>query len=472
MAEKFSNALIWVFFVAYLGFEYMSKKHKHRKHKPQKQHKKDQSSNHTEKLTRREPVAVMETIKHSSNSVPNPKPTINNTYTGLSYKVVSKPTKWADNNCRFVGQVGLCQGTDRVHGTKLKFSGGEILHFPFENIEIVETKDKPKVVMAEDFIDFEGPPNYHAIKGLTYKVVKKPPGWKVQCRFVGRIGKCILIDNKGIRLRFNDGDDVSFPIDCIKEVPSMDLNKDVSKVNEDDVNIGDLYRVIKRPEKMGEDADQLIGKIGKVKWSNYRGVCLKFSDNSGYTIDFDSVEKYTPIQLDNPTITPMKLNAGNMVHGRKYRMAKLPVGWNMCFNQLLGKLGTVMWASDPSKGAMMKFTLDDNTKLSKVIPFDCMEDFPRPSQSELLEIIKQNPEKILRIIKELNKITRLKPVMDFVEGGVLPDISNVTIKTETTVTPISETTMPPTIGEASELLHNHVLALIGPVKPTDLQNPS
>jgi hypothetical protein len=378
---------------------------------------------------------------------------------------VSKPVKW-HGDCRFVGQIGQVVGTHHIYGAKLKFSKGETLYIPFENIEIVENM-KPVVEKEE--------PNKSVTKGMLYMVVKKPPVWKTACKFIGDIGKCILIDARGARLRFDNGDAVSFPIDCIKEaMPEIDLNKssDPNAEELDDENVlpGQLFRVIKRPDCCGTEGDALVGKIGKVKWVNYRAACLKFSDGSGYNVNYGAIERYEPIVLDNPTVVPKKLSSSNIVLERKYKVAKLPPNWSG-YAHLLGKMGKVRWASDLSKGAMMVFDLPDSPTFSKLVPFDCLEDLPRPSEEELLDLIKGNPEKILRIIKGLNKITKLKPVRDFVEGGVLPDVTPTT----NTANCVSEALLPPTVGEATELLNNHINTLIGPIKPklTDIiDNPS
>jgi hypothetical protein len=74
------------------------------------------------------------------------KPTMENTWPGKSYKVTQKPAKW-DGNCRFVGQVGKCQGTDAKRGAYLLFDEGEKLHFPLNCLEFVP--DKNTVAEAE-----------------------------------------------------------------------------------------------------------------------------------------------------------------------------------------------------------------------------------------------------------------------------------------------------------------------------------
>jgi Na+-transporting methylmalonyl-CoA/oxaloacetate decarboxylase gamma subunit len=68
--EWIGNFVLWLIFIVLLQFWNMSKKHKRRKHKPQKQHpKKKSAATNVEKETRREPVAVMENVKHKSTSV-------------------------------------------------------------------------------------------------------------------------------------------------------------------------------------------------------------------------------------------------------------------------------------------------------------------------------------------------------------------------------------------------------------------
>lgn len=348
------------------------------------------------------------TKQYSSDS--QDKPNINNVYPGRKYKVISKPTKW-EPDCRFVGQIGQCMGTDRVHGAKLKFVSGEIIAIPFENIELHEAYRYKAPENKLPIVDVEPE------KGKYYKVSKKPARWNTPCKYIDRVGFCILVDDRGARLRFSNGDDISFEAECLIEAPMVDLNKPLTEITEDNVQIGDVYRVIKKVEKFGTDAEDLVGKIGKAKWANYRGVCIKFPNSSGYVIPFDCLEIYHPQEPPNPVKVPKSLNANNIVIHRKYKVATLNQDYTGDA-AILGKLGEVLWASDTSKGAMLKF----DSGYEKWVPFSCLEDLPRPTEAELVDIIKKHPERILRIIKGLSRVTKLKPVIDFVQGGCLPEV--------------------------------------------------
>jgi len=407
-------------------------------------------------IPKREPVVVM-TNKYSSGS--EDKPNINNVFPGRKYKVVSKPFKW-EGFCRFIDQIGQCVGTDRVHGAKLKFISGEICSIPFENVELHEAYryqapvNNPPVVAVEPE------------KGKYYKVIKKPSRWKTPCKYIDQTGICILVDERGARLHFNsDGAGISFPSDCIREAEAIDLNKSTSEITEDSVQIGDIFRVIKSVNKYGVDAKKLVGKIGKAIWANYRGVCMKFSDKSGYVIPFDCLEKYYPQQPPNPVNVPKSLNANNIVIHRKYKVYILPQDFDGDM-KILGQLGKVMWASDVSRGVMLHF--DDGYE--KLVPFSCIQDLPRPSEEELVALIKQHPEKVLRIIKGLSRITKLKPVIDFVQGGQLPVVEpEIPPQIYGPYAPpacMSETTLNPfigtagTIGEVCDEMMNRVVAMI------------
>ena len=352
-------------------------------------------------------VAVMETRKYSPDS--KDKPSIENVFPGRKYKIVSKPIKW-EGNCRFVGQIGQCLGTDRIHGAKLKFISGEIISIPFENIELHDS-EKYKNSSNSPIVAVEPE------KGKYYKVIKKPIRWKTPCKYLNQTGVCILIDDRGIRLRFADDSDVSFEAECLIETPALNLNKESIEVTEDNVQIGEDYRVIKKVEKFGTDADDLIGRVGKAKWVNYRGICITFPNRSGYVIPFECLEKVHPQQPPNPVNVPQVINANTVVIHRKYKVAKLSEDYTGD-PSILNKMGKVIFASDISRGAMLLF---DNG-YQKFVPFSCLEDLPRPSEDELVALIKQHPERILRMIKGLSKVTKLKPVMDFVQGARLPEV--------------------------------------------------
>lgn len=452
---------LFILYPIVMAIWFMSK-HRRSHHKHKKKVSTGNSGNQTikqsENPVRREPIEVMQANKYSSGSKEDKaKFTINNTYPGKKYKVVTKPEKWS-GNCHFVGQIGMCMGTDHVHGAKLKFISGEIICIPFDNIEQHDT-EKYKVVNNPAVVSIE------AEKGKYYKVIKKPAAWNTHCKYVDQTGLCITVDDRGARLRFSDGNDLSFQSDSIVETPAIDLNKVSCEVTEDTVQIGDIYRITKRPDKFGPDADKLIGLIGKTKWVTYRGVCLKFPDGSGYIIPFDCLEKYQPQKPPNPVIVPQALNADNIVIHRKYKVLSLPQDF-AGNTDILGKLGKVLFASGVSKSAMLKF--DDGYQ--KQVPFICLQELARPSETELVDLIKQHPERILRIIKGLSKVTRLKPVIDFVQRGILPEA----VESEMPAQPVptdpvcmSETTPSPvagTIGDTCDgIMNNLVAAINGPV---------
>ena len=426
----------------------MSKKHKRKHHKNKKSEPKQEA--------RREPVAVMETVTHTS-SISKPKLTMYNVWPGKKFKVTSKPSDW-DGQCMWVGMIGICESTNVNYGARLKFPQGTSMTFPLINLEEVE--DNTNGITE-------------AVIGRKYKLVNKPPQWKVGCRFIGSTGTCIQIKEgkKGerlVRLNFLTGESVDFPFDCVNEVPSSEPNvreminnrKDI--INENTVVYGEYFRVIKKPEKFGHDAEKLVGKVGKAKWANYHGICLKFDDTSGYVIEFDAVERYTPVVSVNP-VKETTLNASTCVIHRKYKLIKYPDSWKGEDKDLVGQTGKVLWASCTAGGAQMSFQTE-KSMVKRVVPFDCLEELPRPTEAELIELIKQKPERILRIIKGLNKITCLRPVKDFVEKGILPEVK-----------PPTSVIMTNSEQPAEELAVS--AALIGPILPTNVidlnaQNPS
>lgn len=408
------NVIIW----------FMSKRRKKWKHKNRKNQNNNgnnsvntTNSNTTTKIVRREPVAVDENIKHSSNTrtILNMETTWPNRF----YKIIRKPPGWIGD--AFMNQIGRCVGTDWDHGAQLKFeeNGGLVLYAPFECLEYMpnyKPKDilsplpspiKTSMVLTEETVK----------KGGYYRVVKKPERWKTACKFLNQTGVCILIDDRGVRLRFSGGDDVSFEFSCLEEAHPIDLNNQC-EINQDNVEFGEKFRIVKLPSNFGDAAQSLVGKIGKAKYANYRGVCLKLDDDSGYVIEFDALERID----ENPTIPnpvkipPQKISASTIVFGRKYKFIKNPTpGW-VGNRSLVGEMGVAVWASDVAKQMGLRFKNGENL----TIPFDCIADFPRPAEMDLIVIIKKNPEKILRIIKGLNKFTRLRPVKEFIEQGKLP----------------------------------------------------
>lgn len=434
----------------------MSKKHKRKHLKIKKTEPKQE--------TRREPVAVMETVTHTS-LVSKSKLTMYNVWPGKKFRVICKPVDW-DGDCKYVGMIGVCESTNAKYGARLKFEAGTSMTFPFSALEIVaDTTNGIK----------------EAVIGRKYKLVNKPPQWKVGCRFIDRTGTCVQIKEgknkeKLVRLNFLTGESVDFPFDCVDEVPSIELNaremlsnrKDI--INENTIVTGEYFRVIKKPEKFGKEAEKLVGKVGRAKWANYHGVCLKFSDASGYVIEFDAIERYTPVVSVNP-VKEIKLSASTCIIHRKYKLIKYPDSWKGEDKDLVGQIGKVLWASCTAGGAMVLFQAEKSVA-KKVVPFECLEELPRPSEAELIDLIKQKPEKILRIIKGLSKITRLRPVKDFVEKGILPEVK----PPENPPGPVvdeEDTRMSEQIKE--ELAEK--AALIGPILPNNVidlnaQNPS
>lgn len=385
--------------------------------------------------------------------------TMSNTWPGKYCKVISKPPNW-DENCRFVGQTGQCVETDIDYGIKLKFPDGEIVSFPIGCLELMADK-----------INQESKPLV-PVKGKSYRVIKKPNTWNSHCKFLSQVGVCVLIDDRGARLRFPNGADLSFQPDCLKESEPIDINslKSAVEINEDSVVVGNLYRVTKRPDKFGEDAKRLVGMVGKAKWANYRGICLQFSNKSGYVFDFDEVELYIEPIVPNPVNVPKTLNANTIVIGRKYVITSTDKSWtDYEKNNILYKMGEVKFASGikkdgfPIGGAMLEFPCG----IQKFISFSQMEDLRRPTEEELIELIKKYPSRILKIVKGLNKITKLKPVRDFVEKGELPVVLGPEIlgphpeMLERPHTPacFSETINPPTIDETSDAMMNRVASM-------------
>lgn len=525
LLERFYGFLIALFILGYL---IMSKKNQRRKRQEHKQQVQQSRKNNKEiKATlreakraakaaentnnntntcgntsskgRRTPIGVGEIIKHSSSVNTTPitntnELTIDNCFPNKNYEVVRKPAHFI-GEFSFTGQIGWCIGADRNKGAKLKFPSGEIVYIAFDALKLVEDnmKETQKIIMntqpslplmktlevppgpVEDRVKVVtvDKPNIVTIntakKGAQYKVVKKPERWRTGCKFLGRIGVCILIDDRGIRLRFVGDEDISFEPDCLEEAEAIDLNV-VTEITEDNVQHGEMFRIIRRPSNFGEDAENLVGKIGKAKWANYRGVCLMLEDSSGYVIAYDCLERFIELPKDrpNPVKVPEKFNASNVVIGRKYKFIKIPSGWGGD-RDLLNEMGLVVWASDVSKGVRMVF----KKKKEYTIPFDCIADLPRPDDAELIYMIRIHPDRILRIIKGLNKITKLAPVRRFIETGELPQVSEAS-SGETVSQFASGTPEPSTeiVNLEEETKSNTVLALIGPIRPVESGNPS
>lgn len=404
--------------------------------------------------------------------------TVNNTLVRKYYKVVKKPSHWASHECKFIGKIGMCSATDHKHGAKLEFETGEKVFIGFDALELaVDPKaTHRRIPLPEHLIADISPTPPQPVtadtakKGLHYKVAKKPSSWKVPCKFLDKVGKCISIDDRGIRLRFESGSDVSFQPDCLEEVACIDLNNPIPKngINEDNVEFGDLFIVVSKPENLPDNGDQLVGKIGKAQWSNYHGVCLKFEDGGGYVIYFENLERYNPNRtIDNPVKVPTKLTANNIVFGRQYKFVCGRPGAHNDEN-LIGKMATIKWVSDLS-GARIVFATGEEL----TVPFSCLQDLPRPTDIELIELIRKNPHRILRIVKGLEKITKLRPVQDFIHKGVLPRPEPAPARITETIGPkVPECLTNPYYhcDEESER-ENRVVALIGPIK-SETENPS
>ena len=402
-----------------------------------------------------------------------PKVNVMNCYPTKRFKVISVPKDWPDPDpARFMylNRIGTCCGTDRLYGAKLRFDTGETVSIPFEVLEAVD-QDAPMEpvktiptptapVVAEEV---------ELAKDNYYKLIRKPTNWKEGCKYVGQTGKCILVDARGARLRFSDGCDISFLADVLEMAPAIDLSNVIpqGELDEDDIIKGELYIVHKAPEKYGE-GKKLLGKVGKAKWINYRGVCLKFPDNSAYVIPYDCLARYTPPAAPNPVPVSKKLNATSIVIGRKYKVKSVPGDWKEVEKRYaIGQFAIVTAATD-LQGGRARMLFDNN--LEKWMPFDCIEDLPRPTEDELIALIKQYPGKLLQIIKQINNATRLKPVKDFCSTGLLPYCKEeATTVHQPSVTvygpqlPQQHSTalmMHTTVGSASEKMMRRVVSMI------------
>jgi len=406
---------------------------------------------------KKDPVEVTETVRHFAETVKKSETvnttikeptlpaftpvivplTINNTLIKKYYKVVKKPSSWATATCKYIGQIGKCDATHHKYGARLEFESGEKVYLGFDGLEIAADpkSTRRRIPLPEHLrIDIERTPEPAAVKpvsdkpsvtdatakkGSFYKVVRKPARWKVACKFLNKTGKCIAIDDRGVRLRFEDGTDVSFEPECLEEVISMDLNNQLPKngITEDNFQFGELFIVTSKPENLHDNGDQLVGKIGKGIWANYHGICVKFDGGAGYVIYFENLERYNPNrQIDNPVKVPTKLSANNVVFGRKYKFTRIRPG-STSDHHLIGQLAEIKWASDLNGGGCR---IAFATGEEMTVPFECLEEQKRPTDFELIELIKKNPHRILRIVKGLERITKLKPVQDFVRKGILP----------------------------------------------------
>lgn len=385
------------------------------------------------------------------NMIPS-KVNMMNCFPSARYKVVRQPEKWNTVNFLYMDRIAQCVGTDRIYGAKLRFDTGETVSIPFNCLELVVEELKPKI--KAPVVDQE----VELVKGHYYKVVRKPTTWGT-CKYVGEIGKCMIVDDRGARLRFKDANDISFPADCLEQTPAIDLSNVIpqGELDEKDIVQGGLYQVIKAPEKFGE-GKQLIGRVGKAKWPNYRGVCIKFADASSYVIPYDCLAKYVPPESANPVPVVKKLNASTIVFGRKYKVKSVPGAWpDDVKRATLNQFAEVKFATDIGRGAMMIFP----NKMEKLVPFDCLEDLPRPTESELIDLIKKHPDKLLKIIKHINEYTRLKPVKDFCSTGLLPYCKEEAITVYGPQLPEQHSAallMHPTVDETPDLM-NHVVSM-------------
>jgi hypothetical protein len=141
-------------------------------------------------------------------------------------------------------------------------------------------------------------------------------------------------------------------------------------LNEENIVIGGLYRVIKSPPGFGDNC-ALVGQMGKAKWNNYRGVCLVFSDHSGYVIDYDCLEPADAKQpkpkkpfRDVPTIETVVCSQF------RYRLAKMPDIFPPA-TSLLGRVGSmceILWAD----GSIGQIGFQDGD--CSIVSLKCLED--------------------------------------------------------------------------------------------------
>lgn len=102
-------------------------------------------------------------------------------------------------------------------------------------------------------------------------------------------------------------------------------------INEYTINIGDKYIITGGPHC------NLIGQIGIAKWTNYRGVCLKFPNGDGYIIPFDCLKELESKMVKQFREIP---TAENVITGQfRYRLAKIPETYLSIPIALLGQIG-------------------------------------------------------------------------------------------------------------------------------------
>lgn len=401
-----------------------------------------------------------------------PKVNITNCYPPNKFKVIAVPKEWRVDKFPYLNRVGKCVGAYRGYGARLEFDTKEVVTIPFEVLEAVDsTTPTPGEVTPTQALPVVAQ-EVELTKGNYYKLIRKPTTWN-EAKYVGETGKCILVDDRGARLRFSDGNDISFQADVLEVAPPIDLSNVIpqGELDEKDIITGGLYFIKKAPEKFGK-GNQLIGKVGKAKWTNYRGVCLKFVDGSSYVIPCDCIARHVAPVTPNP-IPVAVLSASSIIIGRKYKVKSVPGDWKENEKRYgIGQFAEAIAATDITKQARIKF---DN-KLEKMIPFDCLEELPRPTQDELIALIKQHPDKLLNIIKQINSVTKLKPVMDFCSSGLLPYCKEeaVTIiqqepqQVQGPQLPVQHSTallnnsvalMGTTVGEASDDMLNRVVSL-------------
>lgn len=121
-------------------------------------------------------------------------------------------------------------------------------------------------------------------------------------------------------------------------------------LNEHDIIIGELYRVIKGAsnlDALGPGA--LIGQIGKAKWANYRGVCLKFvfpDRSTDYVINYDCLEAVDAQKTQSNLKRPFRdvPTIRNVIRREyRYRFAKISDPPDPIFLGRIGQICKVSW---------------------------------------------------------------------------------------------------------------------------------
>lgn len=60
-------------------------------------------------------------------------------------------------------------------------------------------------------------------------------------------------------------------------------------ITEDTAVIGQFYFVNRQPPRIGDPNLNLVGRLGWCRWSNYRGLCLRFADGFTFVIPYDCI---------------------------------------------------------------------------------------------------------------------------------------------------------------------------------------